>query len=354
MLRCTVTVADHVPEMDRLKYPSNRAASVKVFWAAMLAVAMVVIGQAPCESMGLKTERNIARNTAPPLATTAAKFHPRLFPPSTLPSAVNAFHVAPPVALMSLMETFDTETVPLASLRVARDPAEVVSSVMRLPGVPDKVNALTVCVLPNVNLTVAGCTVLVMLAKVLFPTTVRTPAPPWFSVPYVRPPPWKVLSDALVMLIVEPDALTVAFVEVAIVHAAAPDPKTTADAPVIVRVRTPEFEDENVPTVNVLPFRSIAPADKVNVRVDPSVKASWSCHAPPTPLNVTGKSSVLPLVVIVLPPDVAMKVVADAPADTVMPEENTMLPATLLLPMDRAPLNPVKFRLLTFPEIASA
>jgi hypothetical protein len=47
MLRCAVTVATHVPEMDRLKYPSSRAASEKVFSAVMLAVAIVVIGLPP-------------------------------------------------------------------------------------------------------------------------------------------------------------------------------------------------------------------------------------------------------------------------------------------------------------------
>lgn len=111
-----------------------------------------------------------------------ANSQPKLLPASTFPLVAYASHVAPPVALMSLMETFDTDTVPLASLRVALVPATVVSSVMRLPGVPDKEKALTVCVVPAVSLIVAGCTVLVMLAKVLLWAIVRVPVPPWFSV----------------------------------------------------------------------------------------------------------------------------------------------------------------------------
>lgn len=156
------------------------------------------------------------------------------------------------------------------------------------------------------------------------------------------------------MLIVDPAALRVALVEVAIPHAIVPDPKITTDAFVIVSVRTLLFAEENVPTVKVLPFRSSVPLVNANALVEPSVKASRSCHEPPTPLNVTGKSNILPLVVIVLPPDVALKVVAEVPAETVTPEENTMLPATLLIELTKEPENPVKFRLLTFPVTVRA
>lgn len=86
----------------------------------------------------------------------ALKSQPVLLPASTLPLSVNALHVAPPVAAMSLIETNETALVPLLSLRVACDPATVVSSVMRLPDVPETPNALTVCVVPDVNRMVAG------------------------------------------------------------------------------------------------------------------------------------------------------------------------------------------------------
>ena len=47
----------------------------------------------------------------------------------------------------------------------------------------------------------------------------------------------------------------------------------------------------------------------------PTVNVPTTCHVPPIPLNVIGKSSVLPLVVIVLVPLVAAKVIALAPPD---------------------------------------
>ena len=47
---------------------------------------------------------------------------------------------------------------------------------------------------------------------------------------------------------------------------------------------------------------------------------------PPTPLNVIGASKVLLLVVIVLVPDVAAKVVVPVSALSVMPAENVRLP----------------------------
>ena len=76
------------------------------------------------------------------------------------------------------------------------------------------------------------------------------------------------------MLIVEPDALTIKFDTAAMSQADDPEPKTMTDAFVIVSVRALEFDDENVPTVNVLLFRSSAPFVSVKALVDPIVKAS--------------------------------------------------------------------------------
>ena len=84
------------------------------------------------------------------------KVQPVLLPASTLPSVENAFHVAPPVATMSLIDVNETALVPLLSLKVACVPAVVVSNVIRLPDVPETPNALTVCVVPATNRMVAG------------------------------------------------------------------------------------------------------------------------------------------------------------------------------------------------------
>ena len=64
----------------------------------------------------------------------------------------------------------------------------------------------------------------------------------------------------------------------------------------------------------------------VAVIVDPTVIASASCHVPPAPLKVMGKSIVLPLLVIVFVPEVAKKSLRPAPAPTVMPADNVRLP----------------------------
>ena len=94
----------------------------------------------------------------------------------------------------------------------------------------------------------------------------------------------------------------------------------------IVMVRVLEFEEENKPAVKFLPLASKVPLVRVTVRVEPTTISSANCQVPPTPLKVIGKSSVLPLLVMVLVPEVAAKVVALAPAVKVMPEETVKLP----------------------------
>lgn len=64
------------------------------------------------------------------------KFQPMLLPASTLPLLVNAFQMAPPVALESLIDVKLTLTVPDKSLNIARVPAELLLIVTKLPGVP--------------------------------------------------------------------------------------------------------------------------------------------------------------------------------------------------------------------------
>src|SRR6185295_10190159 len=84
---------------------------------------------------------------------------------------------------------------------------------------------------------------------------------------------------------------------------------------------------ENSPQDNVFEFKLKVPADNVSVRVDPTVILSASVKtAVPAPpkivlLKVTGKSNVLPFVVIVLVPVDPAKVNVLVPALNVIPEE---------------------------------
>ena len=80
----------------------------------------------------------------------------------------------------------------------------------------------------------------------------------------------------------------------------------------------------NVAADSVRLFRANVPAVSVNALVEPRVKLSCNWKVPPVPLIVTGKSSVLPFVVIVLVPLVAAKVVTDEPAVNVPPLAGTV------------------------------
>lgn len=52
-------------------------------------------------------------------------------------------------------------------------------TVIKLPAVPSRLKLDTVWVVPDVKLTVAGWTLLVMSLKVLEPLIVNVPDPPW-------------------------------------------------------------------------------------------------------------------------------------------------------------------------------
>lgn len=69
--------------------------------------------------------------------------------------------------------------MPEASDKVNCEPGVVLLMVIKFPAVPDRPKADTVCVVPAVNVTVAGWVLLVMLLKVLEPLMVSAPAPPW-------------------------------------------------------------------------------------------------------------------------------------------------------------------------------
>ena len=61
-------------------------------------------------------------------------------------------------------------------------PAVLLLIVIRLPTVPVKLKLVTVVIVLEGKVTVAGWTVLVMFVKVLAPVMVNAPAPPWFKV----------------------------------------------------------------------------------------------------------------------------------------------------------------------------
>lgn len=90
-----------------------------------------------------------------------------------------AFHIAPPVALLSWIAKYCALTVPEDLDRVNCDPGVVLLIVTKLPAVPARLKLDTVCVVPAVKVTVDGCTVSVMSLKVLEPLMVSVPAPPW-------------------------------------------------------------------------------------------------------------------------------------------------------------------------------
>ncbi len=60
------------------------------------------------------------------------------------------------------------------------------------------------------------------------------------------------------------------------------------------------------------------------------------------PLNVSGKSSVLPAVVICCVPDVPLKFEPSVPAETVMPDDTTKLPRMFLAALLNVPEKPEK------------
>lgn len=70
------------------------------------------------------------------------------------------------------------EIVPEESDKVNCAPGVLLLIATKFPKVPDSPKLDTVCVVPAVKVTVAGCVVLVMLLKVLEPLMVNAPVPP--------------------------------------------------------------------------------------------------------------------------------------------------------------------------------
>ena len=104
--------------------------------------------------------------------------HPELFPPSVLSIA---FHVAPPVAVLRLMDKKLALTVPL-DLDSVWLAAVALPIVTRFPGIPLTLQFVTVVVVAAVNVNVVGCTLLASVVNVLLPVMVSAPAPSFDSV----------------------------------------------------------------------------------------------------------------------------------------------------------------------------
>ena len=94
-----------------------------------------------------------------------------------------------------------------------------------------------------------------------------------------------------------------------------------------VNVFVPVLFQPKVPQVIDLAFESNVPLASEIALLVPTVKASCNCHEPPTPLNVTGKSKVCALVVIVRTVAlVEANVVALVPATKLMPDDSVRFP----------------------------
>ena len=94
----------------------------------------------------------------------------------------------------------------------------------------------------------------------------------------------------------------------------------------------------NVPLVKV----------KVLLVVVAISKASAKLHVPPTPSNVSGRSMIFPLLVMVLVPLVAAKVIAvPLPVGIVMPDAMVSEPSMVFGNVGPVPVYPVKSKLLT-------
>jgi hypothetical protein len=104
------------------------------------------------------------------------------------------------------------------------------------------------------------------------------------------------------------------------------------------------LDEENKPIEKFFPFASNVPFVNVTVLVEPTVRLSDSSHVPPIPLKVIGISKDTELLVIVLVPLVAEKVVAPVLVE-VMPTPIVKEPAIFkVLAPEKVPVNPVKFK----------
>ena len=210
-------------------------------------------------------------------------------------------------------------------------PAVVLPTVTRLPGVPSISQLDMVWVVPVENRKLVGCTLFDRVVKVLLPVIVSAPAPPLLRVQLYTLPPLleeKVLALADVILMVPVPVPAVVVKPEANSKKAIPLPGQVSVPPLKVRFLVPlKPAVYSLPTVRLNPLRSIVPLVCVNARVEPIVSASSKRKVPPTPSKVSGKSRVLPLVLIVRGvPLVEANVLELTPALNVMPVDRVRSP----------------------------
>ena len=144
-------------------------------------------------------------------------------------------------------------------------------------GVPVMAAVVVIVVVVLTGSVIVDVTVAAIAKNVLAPVTERVPAPSLDRVQLkVEPPPTKVLPGAAVMLIlpVPVPAVVVYAVGAALLKAVAVPAGQTKNPLLNVRFFVPAAVAYDVPTVRVLPFRSMVPLAWVNARAVPIVKAS--------------------------------------------------------------------------------
>jgi hypothetical protein len=93
-----------------------------------------------------------------------------------------------------------------------------------------------------------------------------------------------------------------------------------------------ELDELKMPVVRSNPFNTNEPAVRIVVLVTPNINALPNVHSPPAPFNVKLQLMVIPLVLIVLPVVVALKVKVPV-ADQTVAAVNDILPDTVIVPV---------------------
>lgn len=192
---------------------------------------------------------------------------------------------------------------------------------------------------------------------VLLPVIVSAPAPPLFTAQFhVEPPPANVFVPAFVKVIVPvpvPAVVVNPVGELLVI----PEPVCSQRIvpPLNVMFFVPVSVESCAPGIKVWPFKLSVPFVSLKVRVDPKVKLSKSWNVPPAPFIVTGKSKVLPEVVMVFVPLVAPMFTVPVPEAKDIPVDNVKLPKIVDVPdVVNVPAYPVKLTFLTTSEFKKA
>lgn len=242
--------------------------------------------------------------------------------PRALPTDVPD-QVAAPAPVMSWKSTLVRETAAAVMVRVVPSTLEKTRSLF-IALLPDTVKVEVVVGLPEklrVEVLLAPA-FQVKLAKVSLPETVNCEAVALVivkllnvNVPKVLDkPPFTENVDVLALKVkLEPEKLTPLL------------PTVIVDAP-RVRVLVPAPPTVKLDTVTVFPFVSKVPVERVRVLLLEDI-LSCNVQPPPEPLNVTLQDKLVPVVVIVFPVPVALKVIVPV-ADQVESSPRVKLPLT--------------------------